>query len=116
MSADDAPDTVTEAMALLRSEGYTEDVEQHGGGFMCPACGTAHSLEARSMEDGVVERIYRFEGASDPGDEAIVLGVRCGNCDRRGVLVSAFGPSADPSNFAHLVNLVAPPGTEPASD
>jgi hypothetical protein len=106
----DAPDTVTEAVALLRSEGYTEDVELTGGGFTCPACGEAHRLE-----QGFVERLYRFEGPSDPGDEAIVLGVRCGSCERRGVLTSAFGPDADPAVFAHLLNLTPPPGVEPGS-
>jgi len=104
----DEPDTVTEAIARLRAEGYTEDVEQQGGGFTCPACGAGNELDR-----GVVERIYRFEGPSDPGDEAIVLGVRCGNCDRRGVLASAFGLDADPAAFAHLANLVAPPGVDP---
>jgi len=29
------------------------------------------------------------------------------------VLVSAFGPEADPAVFAHLVNLTPPPGVEP---
>jgi hypothetical protein len=110
VTADDAPDTVTEAIALLRAEGYTEDVELEGGGFICRACGTAHHLER-----GMVERMHRFEGPSDPGDEAIVLGVRCASCDRRGILASAFGPDADPAVFAHLVNLVPPPGVDPAS-
>ena len=108
MTAADAPDTVTEAVALLRSEGYTDDVELTGGGFTCPACGAPHHLE-----QGVVDRVYRFEGPSDPGDEAIVIGVHCASCGRRGVLVSAFGPEADPAVFAHLVNLTPPPGVEP---
>ena len=109
MTGAEAPDTVTEAVALLRADGYTDDVEMDGGGFACPACGAGHRLE-----QGVMERMYRFEGPSDPGDEAIVLGVRCATCGRRGILVSAFGPDADPAAFAHLVNLVPPPGTEPA--
>jgi hypothetical protein len=100
-----APDTVTEAIALLQADGYTEDFEQTGAQMTCPVCSTANSIDR-----GVVERIFRFEGPSDPGDEAIVLGVRCGNCGARGTVVSAFGPDADPEAFAHLVNLVAPPG------
>ena len=47
--------------------------------------------------------------------EAIVLGVRCASCGRRGVLASAFGHDADPAAFANLVNLVPPPGADPAS-
>ena len=75
MDPADAPDTVTEALVLLRDEGYPGDFDQHGTEVMCSFCGASSSLEP-----GVVERIYRFEGPSDPGDEAIVLGVRCGNC------------------------------------
>ena len=104
----DAPDTVTEAVALLRAEGYAEDFDLNGARFTCPVCGADHQLE-----QGVVEQIFRFEGDSDPGDEAIVLGVRCAHCGCRGIVVSAFGPDADPETFAHLVNLGAPPGADP---
>ena len=104
----DSPDTVTEAVVLLHEQGYTDNFDQEGAGFTCPACGAKHRLE-----QGVVERIFRFEGESDPGDEAIVLGVRCATCGRRGIVVSAFGPDADPETFAHLVNLVTPLGADP---
>ena len=36
---------------------------------------------------------YRFEGESDPDDEAAVFGVRCGHCDTKGVYIVAYGPS-----------------------
>jgi hypothetical protein len=39
---------------------------------------------------------------SDPDDEAIVLGVRCPQCDTKAVVVSAFGPNADPGVLRHL--------------
>ena len=42
---------------------------------------------------------YRFEGASDPDDMSIVVGLRCRICGRTGVVVSAFGPDADPRLF-----------------
>ena len=52
----------------------------HDGAFLqCRACGATHELGA-----GAIERIYRFEGPSDPGDEAIVLGVRCLTCGHAG--------------------------------
>jgi hypothetical protein len=102
-----APDTVTEALQLLQEDGYVDDFEQAGAQMTCPVCSAANRIER-----GVVERIFRFEGPSDPGDEAIVLGVRCANCGARGTLVSAFGPDADPDVFARLVNLVTPPGAD----
>ena len=95
-----SPDTVTEAVELLTAEGYTHDFNaslQDGGLLGCAACGTASPLGAL-----VVERQYRFEGASDPDDEDIVVGVRCPACGARGIVTSAFGPDADPEVLAWL--------------
>jgi hypothetical protein len=88
----DAPDTVTEAVELLQADGYTAEFTLSGLSNTCASCGDVHELT-----HGVIERQFRFEGVSDPGDEAIVLGVRCPMCDIRGVIVSAFGPDADPA-------------------
>ena len=85
------PETVTEALALLQAEGYTEDYNRVSPALTCPACGVTHDPAA-----AVVERQFRFEGPSDPADEAIVLGICCPACGSRGVLVSAFGPDVDP--------------------
>jgi len=93
----DTPDTVTEALALLAAEGYSEDFNLRGRSTVCPRC-----RPARELDGGVIERQFRFEGDSDPGDEAIVLGIRCPSCGSRGVLVSAYGPDADPDLFSHL--------------
>ena len=87
-----SPDTVTEAVAILRAEGYVDDqLTVTERSLQCSVCGADHPIEAAQ-----VERVYRFEGPSDPADEAIVLGVRCGACGARGIIVSAFGPDADP--------------------
>ncbi|HEY4331014.1 MAG TPA: hypothetical protein VGM78_00525, partial [Ilumatobacteraceae bacterium] len=86
-----APNTVTEAVALLRDKGYDEDIEIESGDASCTRAGARLSLTAV-----VVEHTYRFEGDSDPGDEAIVLGLRFPDTGVRGVLVSAFGADAEP--------------------
>lgn len=90
-SAPPAPETVTEALALLEAEGYTASFTVRDGRVLCRACGEAHDAVT-----AVVERIYRFEGASDPDDEEIVFALRCPVCGARGTLVSAYGPGADP--------------------
>jgi hypothetical protein len=59
-------------------------------------------LERIGIKSAIVDRVYRFEGQSDPGDEAIVFGLRCGNCGARGSLASGYGPSADPEVLDRL--------------
>jgi hypothetical protein len=92
-----APDTVADAIRLLEEDGYTEDFNLTGGTLDCTACDVRHQPLR-----GIIERQYRFEGASNPDDEAVVFGVNCPACGARGVLVSAFGPAADPDDLAWL--------------
>lgn len=98
----DAPDTVTEALALLTGEGYTADFEFLDGDI------TWDGRSQRCSVDHVtVERVLRFEGPSDPGDEMIVLGLHDPATDTRGTLASAYGPAADPEILDHLVGLAS---------
>ena len=99
----EAPDTVTEATRMLESEGYTATVTLIDGGVLRfsdvdTPCG---------LEEAVVERMYRFEGDSDPGDEMVVFGLRFPARDARGTLVSAFGLAADPEVMQHLTYIAS---------
>jgi hypothetical protein len=96
-----AADTVTEAVNILTNDGYTTNFEVRDGGLQCGSCG---HLSDPSLAR--IERIFRFEGASDPDDEAIVLGVRCPDCGLQGIIVAAYGPSADPDEVAVISKLV----------
>ena len=96
----DVPDTVTEAVRLLRAEGYANDVQLVGDGLVFDA-----GAQVCPVEVAVVDRLYRFEGPSDPGDEMVVFAVRDPRTGYRGVLASAFGPAADPDRLAHLVGM-----------
>ena len=98
------PETVTEAVQYLAERGYTDSFALAAEGLAGPGDEQIHALH-----DAVVDYQFRFEGDSDPGDEAIVLGITC-SCAERGVLVSAFGPSADPAHAAILRALVHRPG------
>jgi len=96
-----APETVTEAVSLLASLGYDATFDWNNGELRCSVCGAAHSLSGARAE-----RVYRFEGPSDPADEAIVIGLSCPACGAKGTFVSAFGPAADPELFEELGPLV----------
>jgi hypothetical protein len=101
----DSVSTVTDAVALLGREGYGDDLHLDGEGLDCSSCGTTHPTDLVE-----VDRVFRFEGPSDPADEAIVLGLRCPACGARGSLVSAFGPDADPALAQAFVYLAARAG------
>jgi len=90
------PETVTEAVQYLAERGYTDSFALAAEGLAGPGDEQIHALH-----DAVVDYQFRFEGDSDPGDEAIVLGISCAGV-QRGVLVSGFGPSADPEHAAIL--------------
>jgi hypothetical protein len=84
-----APATVTEAVAALVADGYTTDFSVAPGGMLrCGDCDTLHD-----PGQALVDRIVRFEGETDPGDEAIVFALTCGGCGIKGTLVSAYGAS-----------------------
>jgi hypothetical protein len=101
----DAPETVVDALDLLRREGYDTEYQLVDGHLVADTADTAGP--ACAVGDAVVERLFRFEGPSDPGDEMIVFGVRDPGSGRRGVLASAFGPAADPDLLDHLVGLAS---------
>jgi hypothetical protein len=98
----DAPDTVVDAVALLKAEGYEVEFRLEDGHLRCD-----DEERACPCSDAVVERLYRFEGPSDPGDEMVVFALRDPVSGRRGVLASGFGPAADPEAMDHLVGLTS---------
>jgi hypothetical protein len=95
-----APDTVTEAVTFLTSEGYTDELKLDPEGLRCSAVEGVVPVQS-----AVVDYTFRFEGPSDPADEAIVLGVRFPALGVKGMLVSAYGPDADPDCLETLTSL-----------
>jgi hypothetical protein len=79
--------TVAEAVNGLKERGYTIDFNLEAD------CITCSSSKLRPAEFEITE-VYRFEGNSDPADEAIVYAIESRD-GRKGVLVNGFGISAD---------------------
>lgn len=80
-------DTVTEAVKGLRQRGFSVDFNL---GENCLIC---HE-EKFNIDDFAIVEIYRFEGPSDPADEAVVYAIES-NTGLKGILVSGYGPSAE---------------------
>ena len=93
----DEPDTVLDALRVLAGDGYDTSFSLVDGGVRCEVCGAAHPME----RIGAV-RVYRFEGPSDPDEEAAVYALQCPRCGAKGALVSSYGPSADRGLADHV--------------
>ena len=101
----DTPDTVTEAVALLEAEGYRDPMQLRAEGLVCSVCGAV--TPPTDLDHVKVDRIFRFEGESDPDDEMIVLAVSCSTCQARGVIVAAYGVDVDSEQAEALRHLAA---------
>jgi len=95
-----SPDTVSEAVELLRALGFDEEVEIDGKLLRC-AAGAAEADGAHVLHQ------FRFEGPSDPADEAIVLGIEIPALGVRGIVVSGYGASVEPGSAEVLRALAA---------
>lgn len=81
-------DSPVHAIEELKKRGYTEDFNLSENCLIC----NSQRFNADEFE---IKEVYRFEGDSDPGDEAIVLGIESNN-GIKGVLVNGYGYSSDP--------------------
>ena len=80
-------DTLSEAVNDLRNRGFTVDFNLQENCLVC------HS-DKFNIEDFEVAEVYRFEGNTDPANEAIVFGIES-KTGVKGVLVSGYGVSAE---------------------
>lgn len=89
--------TVSEAINKLREQGFTLDFNLEEN---CIAC-SGNKFEA---EDFDIVHVYRYEGDSDPGDEATVYAIES-KSGFKGVLVTGYGVSSDSSSSKILEKL-----------
>ena len=80
-------DTVSSAVNGLKARGFITDFNLEENCLIC----REHRHEINDFE--IVE-VYRFEGNTDPADEAAVYGIESKK-GKKGVLVTGYGASAD---------------------
>jgi hypothetical protein len=80
-------DSVSHALEELRKKGYTTDFNLEEN---CLVCNT----QKFTADDFDIKEVVRFEGNSDPADEAIVYGIES-KTGVKGVLVNGYGYSSD---------------------
>ncbi len=92
--------TLSETVNGLRKDGYTLDLNIRKDCLICSR--TETSL---SPEDFEIDKVYRFEGPSNPDDEAIVYAISSPKHGVKGVLVNAYGIYSDQASDALVEKL-----------
>ena len=82
-----AYDTVSAAVNGLKNRGYNMDFNLKDNCLIC------HE-DKFDVNDFEIVEVYRFEGNSDPADEAVVYAIES-NKGQKGILVNGYGPTSD---------------------
>jgi hypothetical protein len=93
-------DTVVAALNGLKKRGYTTDFNISFDKLICNE--TKVCLNPDEFE---ITEVYRFEGATNPSDQAVVYAVESKSKDMKGVFVNAYGVYADPISDAMIKKL-----------
>jgi len=84
--------TVAELSDCLKEEGYIYDFGIKNDYICCQDCGEDSYY---TSDDLIIERTERYEGDSDPSDNAIVYAITAHD-GKKGVLVDSYGAYSDP--------------------
>lgn len=82
--------TLSETINGLKEEGYKLDFNVRQD---CIVCHEANSV--LSPGDFQIDKIYRFEGESNPEDQSILYAISSSKHNLKGLLVNGYGISAD---------------------
>jgi hypothetical protein len=80
-------DTVSNAINSLKGQGYTVDFNLEGNYLV-------NGGNKIGVNDFSIVDVYRYEGDTDPSEEAAVYAIESTN-GMKGILVTAYGASAE---------------------
>jgi len=83
--------TVTEAIAALRHQGYQEDFNLRQNCLECR--GGAFKIFHNEFH---IDKLFRFEDNTSPDDQAVVYAISSDKYQLKGVLVNAYGIYSEP--------------------
>ena len=96
-------ETLSEAIARLEAAGFRDSFRPEGARLWALAAQRFFAPDAL-----VVEEVVRFEGASDPDEQAILFALRSPDGAVRGTLATPYGPLADPASAEVVRHLARP--------
>ncbi len=82
--------TLSETINALKKEGYTIDFNIHQEHLVC------HQADMKlSPVDFEIDKVYRFEGESNPDDQSILYAISSPTFGTKGLLVNGYGISSE---------------------
>ncbi|MEO7976526.1 hypothetical protein [Flavobacterium sp.] len=84
--------TVSKALDQLNEKGFTCDFNINSAAIK------------KNPEKFEIVHVYRYEGESDPGDEAVVYGIKS-TTGKKGVFVAGFSADSDSETAKILLDL-----------
>ena len=93
-------DTVVKTLDGLKKRGYTTDFNIAFDKLIYHEAKVC--LKFNEFE---ITEVYRFEGETNPSDEAVVYAVESKSKDMKGVLINAYGVYADPMSDTMIKKL-----------
>jgi len=89
-----ALESMQDALARLEAAGFVDEFRAQDGGLRHMEEGGQHARDdVMPPEQLLVREVVRFEGASDPDEQAAVFALECPSCGIKGTYTVAFGPS-----------------------
>jgi hypothetical protein len=83
-------DTLSAALNSLKERGFNKDFNIAFDKIIC-----ADSNECLNPHEFTIIETYRFEGETNPSDEAVLYAIESNDGTTHGVFVSAYGVYAD---------------------
>ena len=83
-------ETLSEAMAALKKQGYTEDLNLKSNCLECIA-----GKEKLLPDEFVIDKSFRFDVNEDPSDQAVLYAISSPKHNLKGLLVNGVGVYSD---------------------
>ena len=96
--------TLFQTINALKVDGYSLDFNIRQDRIVCHQTNTV-----LSPEDFEIDKLYRFEGASNPDDQSVLYAISSSKFGVKGLLVNGYGISADAATDAIIAKLKTHP-------
>lgn len=95
-------ESLRDAIGRLERRGYVESFRAGSRGMLHAAQDDGRTF---APEDLIIEEVVRFEGPTDPEEQAVIFALRSDDGRVRGTFVTTYGPPVDPNNAAAIERL-----------